>query len=183
MVSEQRCSSVKRRWYISQDSLYDHTVRSSALVSNMEERERKSAESSSKEVPPEPEAECATDNINVCSEKFDPLLALYSPSAPPLPFPNIKCFNNVSEYESFLKGGRGRAKPENVEKKRRRAMKGVADPERINRLKRLMVNNPPAAPEGGESSGSTQRRKQKVQKNVVTRMTRRFRRYAAVTVE
>ncbi|KAK5865059.1 hypothetical protein PBY51_016253 [Eleginops maclovinus] len=77
-------------------------------------------------------------------------------------------FNNVAAYESFLKGGRGRAKPENVEKKRQKAMKGVADPERIERLKKLMVNNP-VTPEG-ESSGAPRRRKQKPQKNVLTRM-------------
>ncbi|KAM4621434.1 U7 snRNA-associated Sm-like protein LSm11 [Polymixia lowei] len=94
-------------------------------------------------------------------------MALYSPAVP-LPFPNIKCFNNVAEYESFLKGGRGRAKPENVEKKQRKAMKGVADPERIERLKKLMVRNP--VPEEGETSGAPRRRKQKPPKNVLTRM-------------
>ncbi|CAK6967777.1 U7 snRNA-associated Sm-like protein LSm11 [Scomber scombrus] len=109
------------------------------------------------------------DKTDVCSDNFDPLLALYSPTVP-LPFPNIKCFNNVAEYESFLKGGRGRAKPENVEKKRRKAMKGVADPERIERLKKLMVNNPVPEAEEGESSGTPRRRRQKTQKNVLTRM-------------
>ncbi|XP_056239409.1 U7 snRNA-associated Sm-like protein LSm11 [Seriola aureovittata] len=151
----------------------------------MEERERKSVKSDSKEKVPaagtstapvpehEPEADSKdgdddADKIDVCSENFDPLLALYSPTVP-LPFPNIKCFNNVAEYESFLRGGRGRAKPENVEKKRFKAMKGVADPERIERLKKLMVNNPPS--EEGESSGTPRsRRRQKPQKNVLTRM-------------
>ncbi|KAM9795344.1 U7 snRNA-associated Sm-like protein LSm11 [Neosynchiropus ocellatus] len=108
--------------------------------------------------------------IDVCSENFDPLQALYAPSVP-LPFPNIKCFNNVAEYEGFLKGGRGRAKPENVEKKRQKAMKGVVDPERIARLKGLMVNAPKEPGEEGESSRSTPRpRRQKPQKNVLTRM-------------
>ncbi|XP_072252142.1 U7 snRNA-associated Sm-like protein LSm11 [Leuresthes tenuis] len=110
-----------------------------------------------------------SDQTNVCSEKFNPLLALYSPTPPPLPFPNIKCLNNVAEYESFMKGGRGRAKPENVEKKRQKAMKGVVDPERIERLKKLMVNNPVS--EDGESSGKAPRRRtQKPQKNVLTKM-------------
>ncbi|XP_041846071.1 U7 snRNA-associated Sm-like protein LSm11 [Melanotaenia boesemani] len=154
----------------------------------MEERERKSVKSDSKETVSAPSSSTASiaendpnvddsarddsaDQINVCSEKFNPLLALYCPSAPPLPFPNIKCFNNVAEYESFLKGGRGRAKPENVEKKLRKAMKGVADPERIERLKKLMVNNPVSGSAEGESSGTTPRRRQKPQKNVLTRMS------------
>uniref|UniRef100_UPI0037E87FA4 U7 snRNA-associated Sm-like protein LSm11 n=1 Tax=Semicossyphus pulcher TaxID=241346 RepID=UPI0037E87FA4 len=154
----------------------------------MEERERKKEQPDSKE---KATATCSTpssvperhheadrnegdddaDKIDVCSDKFDPLLALYSPSVP-LPFPNVKCFNNVSAYESFLKGGRGRAKPENVEKKRQKAMRGVVDPERIARLKKLMVNNPVKESEEGESSAAPQRRRrgQKPQKNVLTRM-------------
>ncbi|KAM9850160.1 U7 snRNA-associated Sm-like protein LSm11 [Aulostomus maculatus] len=110
-----------------------------------------------------------TDKTDVCSENFDPLLALYSPTVS-LPFPNIKCFNNVAEFESFQRGGRGRAKPENVEKRRQKAMKGVADPERIERLKKLMVKKPANEEEEGESSCKPRRRKQKVQKNVLTRM-------------
>ncbi|XP_067454917.1 U7 snRNA-associated Sm-like protein LSm11 isoform X2 [Thunnus thynnus] len=146
------------------------------------ERDRKSVKPDSKETVPattsvpqhEPDSASTTggddaDKTDVCSENFDPLLALYSPTVT-LPFPNIKCFNNVAEYESFLKGGRGRAKPENVEKKRLKAMKGVADPERIERLKKLMVNNPVPDAEEGESSGTPRRRKQKIQKNVLTRM-------------
>lgn len=156
----------------------------------MEEGERKSPKSESKETPSpacsslrpaagrEAEtgggaAEDDAGKLDVCSETFDPLAALYSPTVT-LPFPNVRCFNNVSEYESFLKGGRGRAKPENVEKKRQKAMKGVADPERIERLRKLMVNNPVAESEERES-GSTQRnRRQKPQKNVLTRMSCTF---------
>lgn len=162
----------------------------SVVVSNMEEGERKSINPDSKETSSTtcsntqsgPEHETPTDStsggddaekIDVCSEKFDPLLALYSPNVS-LPFPNIKCFNNVSAYESFLKGGRGRAKPENVEKRRLKARKGVADPERIERLKKLMVNNPVAEPEEGESSSTPRSRRQKPQKNVLTRMPCRF---------
>ncbi|XP_070769791.1 U7 snRNA-associated Sm-like protein LSm11 [Enoplosus armatus] len=153
----------------------------------MEERERKGVKSDRKETatatcssaPSAPEHETETgskaaddeaDKIDVCSESFDPLLALYSPNVH-VPFPNVKCFNNVSAYESFLKGGRGRAKPENVEKKRLKAMKGVVDPERIERLKKLMVNNPVPEKQEGESSGTPQRRRQKTHKNVLTRMT------------
>ncbi|KAM3867058.1 U7 snRNA-associated Sm-like protein LSm11 [Diretmus argenteus] len=112
------------------------------------------------------------DQLDICSDHFDPLLALYSPVVP-VPFPNIKCFDNVASYESFLKGGRGRAKPENVEKKQRKAMKGVADPERIERLKQLMVRNPLPVPDSEEegTSGTTRRRKQRAPKNVLTRMS------------
>ncbi|XDV37320.1 hypothetical protein PO909_006938 [Leuciscus waleckii] len=108
--------------------------------------------------------------LDISSDKFDPLLALYSPKVP-LPYPNIKCFNNIAEYESFMKGGRGRAKPENVEKRLRKAQKGKADPERIERLKRLMVNNPVEEEEEGEGSGVKRPpRQRKAAKNVLTRM-------------
>lgn len=153
------------------------------LVSNMEEWEKKAvtsqsegtAASSTQSIPdhePEKGSKAADDDsekIDVCSDQFDPLVALYAPTVS-IPFPKIKCFNNVSAYESFMKGGMGRAKPENVEKKRLKAMKGVADPERIERLKRLMVNNPVKESEGGESSSTSQRRRRKPQKNVLTRM-------------
>lgn len=162
----------------------------SAVVSNMEEGERDRTKPGSKETPsascssvpsvpehePAPDSEPGDDDadkVDVCSEKFDPLLALYSPTVS-LPFPNVKCFNNVAEYESFLRGGRGRAKPENVEKRQRKAKKGVADPERIERLKKLMVNNPVPEPEEGQSSSTPRSRKQKPQKNVLTRMPCRF---------
>ncbi|XP_061580921.1 U7 snRNA-associated Sm-like protein LSm11 [Cololabis saira] len=143
----------------------------------MEERERTSVNSESKEAatsrPQQDPAAAANPggdgDTNVCSDSFDPLLALYCPAAPRLPFPNIKCFNNVAEYESFLKGGRGRAKPENVEKKQRKATRGAADPQRIERLRRLMVNNPAPA-EGEAGSRVPARRRNRVQKNVLTRM-------------
>ncbi|MGH0123215.1 UNVERIFIED_CONTAM: hypothetical protein FKN15_011239 [Acipenser sinensis] len=106
--------------------------------------------------------------LDVSSDRFDPLLALYSPDIP-LPYPNVKCFNNLAEYESFLKGGRGRAKPENVEKKNRKSKKGVPDPERIERLKKLMVNNPANEEEGGSGRKRLPRRA-KAPKNVLTRM-------------
>ncbi|XP_077434967.1 U7 snRNA-associated Sm-like protein LSm11 [Vanacampus margaritifer] len=128
--------------------------------------------SSSSSVPRSVPRDGDASKVDVCSDNFDPLLALYAPAVP-LPFPNIKCFNNVAEYEGFLKGGRGRAKPENVEKKRLKAMKGVADPERIERLKKLIVTKKSVDEdeEGGSSSRAPQSRRRKPQKNVLTRMT------------
>lgn len=105
--------------------------------------------------------------LDISSDQFDPLLALYS-SDVPLPYPNIRCFNNLAEYESFMKGGRGRAKPENVEKRIRKAKRGVADPERIERLKKLMVKNPCGGEEG--ESGVKRPAKHRAPKNVLTRM-------------
>ncbi|XP_053486405.1 U7 snRNA-associated Sm-like protein LSm11 isoform X1 [Ictalurus furcatus] len=105
--------------------------------------------------------------LDISSDQFDPLLALYS-SDVPLPYPNIRCFNNLAEYESFMKGGRGRAKPVNVEKRIRKAKRGVADPERIERLKKLMVKNPCGGEEG--ESGVKRPAKHRAPKNVLTRM-------------
>lgn len=116
----------------------------------------------------ESEEDDLDNKLDISSDQFDPMLALYSPQVP-LPYPNIKCFNNIAEYESFMKGGRGRAKPENVEKKLRKSLKGVADPERIARLKKLVVNN--LTEETGENKN---RRKQKARKNVLTRMSRMY---------
>lgn len=155
--------------------------------SNMEEGERQSNQANGKDTlptanlpvaPPVSQHEAAGDpepeddeaaKVDVCSDKFDPLAALYSPTVS-VPFPNVKCFNNVAEYESFLRGGKGRAKPENVEKRQRKARKGVPDPERIERLKKLMVKNPVAEAGEGQSSAPQRRRKQKPQKNILTRM-------------
>ncbi|KAK0148095.1 U7 snRNA-associated Sm-like protein LSm11 [Merluccius polli] len=147
----------------------------------MEERERRKLNTTEKDGDNDNDDDNDDNKLDICSDTFDPLLALYSPAVP-LPFPHIKCFNNVSEYESFLRGGRGRAKPENVERRRRvAAKKEGADPARIERLRRLMVRNVPAA-EGGEagdeeaggggssSSSAPQRRKQRIHKNVVVRM-------------
>uniref|UniRef100_A0A8B9UHE3 LSM11, U7 small nuclear RNA associated n=1 Tax=Anas zonorhyncha TaxID=75864 RepID=A0A8B9UHE3_9AVES len=41
--------------------------------------------------------------LDVSSNRFDPLLALYS-ARTPLPFPGAPCFNNLAEYESFQRG-------------------------------------------------------------------------------
>ncbi|XP_062405425.1 U7 snRNA-associated Sm-like protein LSm11 [Sardina pilchardus] len=164
-----------------------------AVHSNMEEQERKLRNRNERELggsAERPEADRSTSRgegegdgaregdphelpdsrLDVSSDQFDPLLALYSTDVP-LPFPNIRCFNNVAEYESFLKGGRGRAKPENVEKKQRKAQKGVPDPERIARLKELMVKNP-VSEDAEEGTSGTRRptRRQKAPKNVLTRM-------------
>lgn len=97
----------------------------SAFVLKMEERERrgdeeqkcpesekKERESTSASDATEHTAEEEDDivaKLDVTSDKCDPLLALHSPTVP-LPYTNVKCFNNIAEYENFLKGGWGRAK-------------------------------------------------------------------------
>ena len=143
----------------------EHDDREEASTSNQTPRPARRDES----LPHGDSEEDDSVKLDICSDTFDPLLALYSPTVT-LPFPNIKCFNNVSAYESFLKGGRGRAKPENVEKRLRKAMDGVVDPERIRRLKDLMV----CGPQAGETTAPPRRRQQKTHKNVVSRMQRRF---------
>uniref|UniRef100_A0AAV2MLG7 Disintegrin and metalloproteinase domain-containing protein 19-like n=1 Tax=Knipowitschia caucasica TaxID=637954 RepID=A0AAV2MLG7_KNICA len=146
----------------------------------MEESERKHGKSDSKEkeIYTRDLHSGARTSHNQCSRgggrnrrvlgEVRPMLALYSPTVT-LPFPNALCLNNLAAYESALKGSRARgAKPENVERRRRKAMKGVADPERIERLKKLMVNNPVDPESSGAQRG---RRKSKPVKNVLTRMT------------
>lgn len=153
-----------------------------AGLSNMEERERgaRSAGAGSPARPPSP-------RLDVSSDSFDPLLALYAPRLPPIPYPNAPCFNNVAEYESFLRtgvrgGGRGRgrargaaagsgvpAAPGPSGRTRRRPDAPAPDPERIQRLRRLMV----AKEEGDGAAGAGRRgpgRSRKAPRNVLTRM-------------
>lgn len=153
-----------------------------AGLSNMEERERgaRSARAGSPARPPSP-------RLDVSSDSFDPLLALYAPRLPPIPYPNAPCFNNLAEYESFLRtgcrgGGRGRARgaaagsgdPATAAagplgRTRRRPDIPAPDPERIQRLRRLMV----AKEEGDGAAGARRRgpgRSRKAPRNVLTRM-------------
>ncbi|XP_022445969.1 U7 snRNA-associated Sm-like protein LSm11 isoform X2 [Delphinapterus leucas] len=148
----------------------------------MEERERgaRSARAGSPARPPSP-------RLDVSSDSFDPLLALYAPRLPPIPYPNAPCFNNLAEYESFLRtgcrgGGRGRARgaaagsgdPATAAagplgRTRRRPDIPTPDPERIQRLRRLMV----AKEEGDGAAGARRRgpgRSRKAPRNVLTRM-------------
>ncbi|XP_027962414.1 U7 snRNA-associated Sm-like protein LSm11 isoform X2 [Eumetopias jubatus] len=145
----------------------------------MEERERgaRSALAGSPARPPSP-------RLDVSSDSFDPLLALYAPRLPPIPYPNAPCFNNLAEYESFLRtgvrgGGRGRARGAAAGSRvpvaglsartRRRQDAPAPDPERIQRLRRLMV-----AKEEGDGAAGTRRRgagrSRKAPRNVLTRM-------------
>ncbi|XP_073477276.1 U7 snRNA-associated Sm-like protein LSm11 [Aquarana catesbeiana] len=101
--------------------------------------------------------------LDVSSESFDPLLALYS-SRTPLPFPDVRCFNNLAEYESFLRGGgRARGRAEGTRKTAKKGRKPAPDPDRVERLKKLMVTMP------GEEDRPPRRRR-KPPKNVLTRM-------------
>ncbi|XP_059555035.1 U7 snRNA-associated Sm-like protein LSm11 isoform X2 [Myotis daubentonii] len=148
----------------------------------MEERERewgaRSPGAGSPARPPSP-------RLDVNSDRFDPLLALYAPRLPPIPYPNAPCFNNVAAYETFLRtgcrGGRGRARgaapapapgapaaagPSSRTRRRRDAP--APDPERIERLRRLMVKK-----EGDAADGESRRapgRGRRAPRNVLTRM-------------
>lgn len=154
-----------------------------AGLSNMEEREwgARSARAGSPASPPSP-------RLDVSSYSFDPLLALYAPRLPPIPYPNAPCFNNVAEYESFLKGGRtgrGRARgtgePASAgtstgtstgagsSSRARRRAAPTPDPERIQRLRRLMVvKEDTDGTAGARRQG--QGRSKKAPRNVLTRM-------------
>lgn len=146
----------------------------------MEERERgaRSPGAGSPARPPSP-------RLDVNSDSFDPLLALYAPRLPPIPYPNAPCFNNVAAYESFLRtgcrgGGRGRARgaaPDSGTpaaagpsgRTRRRPDAPAPDPERIQRLRRLMV----VKEEGDGAARESRRgpgRSRKAPRNVLTRM-------------
>ncbi|KAM3664564.1 U7 snRNA-associated Sm-like protein LSm11 [Ammospiza maritima maritima] len=109
--------------------------------------------------------------LDVSSSRFDPLLALYSPRTP-LPFPAAPCFNNLAEYESFQRGlrrphGRRGAPASRSATAARASRRGppAPDPERIQRLRSLMVNADPEQEEGG-----TARRRRRAPRNVLTRM-------------
>ncbi|KAM6196648.1 U7 snRNA-associated Sm-like protein LSm11 [Sarcoramphus papa] len=111
--------------------------------------------------------------LDVSSSRFDPLLALYSPSTP-LPFPAAPCFNNLAEYESFQRGllrprGRRAAPSRRGPSAARAARRGppAADPERIQRLRSLMVN---AGPEQEAAEGGAAARRRRAPRNVLTRM-------------
>ncbi|XP_036280859.1 U7 snRNA-associated Sm-like protein LSm11 isoform X2 [Pipistrellus kuhlii] len=147
----------------------------------MEEREREWGARSpgaagSPARPPSP-------RLDVKSDRFDPLLALYAPCLPPIPYPNAPCFNNVAAYETFLRtgcrGGRGRARSADPapgapaagpsSRTRRRRDAPAPDPERVERLRRLMV----VRKEGDAADGESRRapgRSRRAPRNVLTRM-------------
>ncbi|XP_077182527.1 U7 snRNA-associated Sm-like protein LSm11 isoform X2 [Paroedura picta] len=109
-------------------------------------RRRRSGERSSSEQSPSP------DRLDVSSLRFDPLLALYSERTP-LPYPAAPCFNNLAEYESFQRGllrgadrqrgASARSSRPSVTRTRSRPGRAAADPERIERLRSLMVAKEP----------------------------------------
>ncbi|XP_051870189.1 U7 snRNA-associated Sm-like protein LSm11 [Pristis pectinata] len=112
----------------------------------------------------EPEEDTGGGPLDVSSPRFDPYLALYSPRPPPLPFPAVRTFNNVAEYESFLRRRPGPRTPAPARARGRRAARAAPDPDRIERLKKLMVAQP-----GGEERPRP-RRRDRAPKNVMTRM-------------
>ncbi|XP_048399241.1 U7 snRNA-associated Sm-like protein LSm11 [Stegostoma tigrinum] len=130
------------------------------------------AETESSEPGPE---EDEAGRLNVSSPRFDPYLALYSRLPPPLPFPNVRTFNNIAEYQSFLRrrqqqepGDPAQAQAPGCHRargRRRNAAWPPPDPDRIERLKKLMVAE--------QSSDDRPRplRRERAPKNVLTRMS------------
>ncbi|XP_075297772.1 U7 snRNA-associated Sm-like protein LSm11 [Opisthocomus hoazin] len=108
--------------------------------------------------------------LDVSSSRFDPLLALYSADTP-LPFPAAPCFNNLAEYESFQRGLRRprgrRSAPSRRGPPAARRGPPAADPERIQRLRSLMVN---ASPEQDAAERGAAARRRRAPRNVLTRM-------------
>lgn len=117
--------------------------------------------------------------LDVSSPHFDPLLALYSERTP-LPYPAAPCFNNLAEYESFQRGllrapGRpraaaGRSSRSAGTRARSRAGRAAADPERLQRLRNLMLVKEPR-PEEAERARARGRR---APRNVLTKMPRKL---------
>ncbi|XP_015272938.1 PREDICTED: U7 snRNA-associated Sm-like protein LSm11 [Gekko japonicus] len=132
-------------------------------------RRRRSGGRSSSERSPSP------DRLDVSSQRFDPLLALYSERTP-LPYPAAPCFNNLAEYESFHRGllrGPGRQRGASARssrpsgtRPRSRPGRAPADPERIERLRSLMVAKEP----GEEAAEKARARGRRAPRNVLTRM-------------
>ncbi|XP_072447224.1 U7 snRNA-associated Sm-like protein LSm11 [Chiloscyllium punctatum] len=130
----------------------------------------------SSEPDPDEQEEDGDGRLNVSSPRFDPYLALYSSPPPPLPFPNVRTFNNIAEYQSFLRRRPREREPGDpapakapakaqARGRRRTAARPPPDPDRIERLKKLMV-----AEQGSEERPRPLRR-ERAPKNVLTRMS------------
>ncbi|XP_020647010.2 U7 snRNA-associated Sm-like protein LSm11 [Pogona vitticeps] len=137
-------------------------------------RRRRSSGRSSSERSPSP------GRLDVSSPRFDPLLALYSERTP-LPYPGAPCFNNLAEYESFQRGllrgprrqrgaaaaapaGAGQSSRSAGRRPRSRGGQAPADPERLERLRSLMVVKEEAGQEPARARG------RRAPRNVLTRM-------------
>ncbi|XP_065411225.1 U7 snRNA-associated Sm-like protein LSm11 [Chrysemys picta bellii] len=121
---------------------------------------------SSPDPDPEPGRSPSPSRLDVSSARFDPLLALYS-ARTPLPFPGAPCFNNLAEYESFQRGLRrpaARRGPPAARSARRRPP--AADPERLQRLRSLMVPRDPEREAAARGRAGPRR----APRNVLTRM-------------
>ncbi|XP_030428288.1 U7 snRNA-associated Sm-like protein LSm11 [Gopherus evgoodei] len=117
---------------------------------------------------PEPRRSPSPSRLDVSSARFDPLLALYS-ARTPLPFPGAPCFNNLAEYESFQRGLRRppalrRGPP--ASRSARRRPPAAADPERLQRLRSLMVRRDPEREAAARGRAGPRR----APRNVLTRM-------------
>uniref|UniRef100_S4REE7 LSM11, U7 small nuclear RNA associated n=1 Tax=Petromyzon marinus TaxID=7757 RepID=S4REE7_PETMA len=91
--------------------------------------------------------------VDLSSPNFDPHAALYSCDVT-LPYPNVRCFHNIAEFASFtMRRGRGRGRGDTPGQsgvqaavatgkgRAGRRSRPAPDPERVERLKKLMVND------------------------------------------
>ncbi|XP_032806599.2 U7 snRNA-associated Sm-like protein LSm11 [Petromyzon marinus] len=92
-------------------------------------------------------------DVDLSSPNFDPHAALYSCDVT-LPYPNVRCFHNIAEFASFtMRRGRGRGRGDTPGQsgvqaavatgkgRAGRRSRPAPDPERVERLKKLMVND------------------------------------------
>uniref|UniRef100_A0A8C4RC41 LSM11, U7 small nuclear RNA associated n=1 Tax=Eptatretus burgeri TaxID=7764 RepID=A0A8C4RC41_EPTBU len=101
------------------------------------------------------------------SSTFDPEAALQS-HVVRLPRPQARCFNNLAEYVSFMLGKTAKprtAAPRSQDRRSKRPGKAQPDPERRERLRKLMVKDSER-----DEQALAARRRHKAPKNVLTKM-------------
>uniref|UniRef100_UPI00358FD839 U7 snRNA-associated Sm-like protein LSm11 n=1 Tax=Myxine glutinosa TaxID=7769 RepID=UPI00358FD839 len=104
--------------------------------------------------------------LDFMGSTFDPGAALQS-QVVQLPRPEARCFNNLAEYTSFSlsKTAKPRGAPRSQETQSKRSGKLKADPERRERLRKLMVKD-----SGRDEQAVAARQRDKTPKNLLSKM-------------